>query len=195
MEFHEYANLFPMMNKDEFSGLRADMKVNGQLVPIISYENQILDGRNRFRACLDLGAVPIIEDYTGIDPLGFVISTNLHRRHLSSSQRACLALECVPMFREEARERQRAGGRSKVRQSIAEAPDERKSSQRASKMFGTNRTYVGLAKKLSELSPELFQEVRAGELSVFQAWKQLNHSKTLIPTKIKGKFGRQMRSW
>ena len=189
MEFHEYANLFPMMNKDEFKGLIDDIQENGQLLSIIRYESQILDGRNRFRACVALGIDPIVEDYVGDDPLGFVISTNLHRRHLSSSQRACLALECVKLFRAEAKEAQREGGRNKVRQSVAEAPDERKSTQRASKIFGTNRTYVGLAKKLKEQAPELFQEVRSGELSVFQAWKELNHSNTLKPTKIKGKFG------
>ena len=189
MQFHEYANLFPMMNKDEFSGLLEDISNNGQLVPIVTWENQILDGRNRFRACSVLGVVPIIEDYTGEDPLGFVISSNLHRRHLSSSQRACLAIECVSLFRQEAKERQIEGGKNKVRQNIAEAPDERKSTQKASKMFGTNRTYVGLAMKLQDRAPDLFEQVRAGELSVFQAWKMHNHSKTLEPVKIKGKFG------
>jgi len=51
VEFHEIANLFPMMQPDELADLVADIKVNGLIEPIILYEDQILDGRNRWLAC------------------------------------------------------------------------------------------------------------------------------------------------
>ena len=194
MKYHTYANLFPMMSRMEYEGLRDDIKTNGQMVPIIIHENQILDGRNRFKACHELDVPPVMElfseySYTGSDPLSFVISNNLHRRHLSSSQRACLALDCVAVFQEEARNAQIEGGRNKVRQSIAEAPDERKSSQRASKLFGTNRTYVQLAKKLQDQDPSLLDDVRSGEITIFQAWKSFNTSNIIEAPAIEGKFG------
>jgi hypothetical protein len=44
------------------------------------YEGQILDGRNRARACEALGIEPETRVYAGDDPVGFVISRNLHRR-------------------------------------------------------------------------------------------------------------------
>lgn len=53
--------------------------------------DRILDGRNRWRACQLLGIEPYIEIYDGDDPLAFVVSLNLHRRHLDESQRAVVA--------------------------------------------------------------------------------------------------------
>lgn len=66
------------------------------------HEGKILDGRNRFLACHGVMAdhrwpdVPVdppvrFVNYNGDDPLGFVISKNLQRRHLDESQRSMVA--------------------------------------------------------------------------------------------------------
>jgi ParB-like nuclease domain len=85
--FHPLSNTFPMMPKEKQAELAADIKENGQHQPITLYEDQILDGRNRFEACLLAGVAPVTEEYTGDDPLGFVISANVHRRHLTQAQK------------------------------------------------------------------------------------------------------------
>ena len=52
----------------------------------------ILDGRNRYRACVALGIEPVVRTFDAQrDPLQFVLSLNLHRRHLDESQRAMVA--------------------------------------------------------------------------------------------------------
>src|SRR5262249_10269413 len=66
----------------------ADIAANGQRDPIDLFEGEILDGRNRWRACKKLGIEPKTRQYRGSDPLGYVISKNLKRRHLDESQRA-----------------------------------------------------------------------------------------------------------
>lgn len=87
MQFHEIANIFPMMTGDDYKALREDIKTNGLIEPIILYEGKILDGRNRYTACLDAGIEAEYEDYEGDDPQGYVYSKNFHRRHLSKEQR------------------------------------------------------------------------------------------------------------
>jgi hypothetical protein len=80
--------LVPFIQGAEFDALVADVAVNGLLEPIVMYEEQILDGRNRYRACLECGVEPRFDEYTGNDPFGHVISLNFHRRHLTASQKA-----------------------------------------------------------------------------------------------------------
>jgi hypothetical protein len=93
MEPHEYANLFPMLPDAELQELANDIKAHGfrKQFPIITLDGKILDGRNRWRACEIAGVQPLIEEFSGEDPLAFVVSGNLNRRHLSASQRGVVA--------------------------------------------------------------------------------------------------------
>src|SRR5689334_15309002 len=89
---HEYADLFPMMDGEAFAALVADIRENGLLEPVVLYQEKILDGRNRYKACSELGIEPRFERANGhTDPLKYVISKNLKRRHLNESQRAVVA--------------------------------------------------------------------------------------------------------
>lgn len=88
MKFHEYANIYRMLPETELAKLAQNIREKGQLLPITSYEGQILDGRNRYKACEIAGVDPRIEDYTGDDPLGLIASLNDHRRHDSDTERA-----------------------------------------------------------------------------------------------------------
>lgn len=94
MQYHIYANLFPMMNELEFETLCADIKKNGLRQPILTYQGKIIDGRNRYEACKKVGVTPQFKDaYPGGSVLEYVLSLNLNRRHLNESQRAMLAVQ------------------------------------------------------------------------------------------------------
>jgi hypothetical protein len=87
--FHPLADIFPLMEGAEFDALVADIKANGLHEPIVTYEGKILDGRNRYRAFIAaFGHAPgerVIWErpHAAKDPLAFVISANIHRRHLT----------------------------------------------------------------------------------------------------------------
>jgi N6-adenosine-specific RNA methylase IME4 len=96
-EFHPLANVFPLIEGAEFDELVADIKANGLNQCIELYEGKILDGRNRYRACLAAGVEPLAVQYRGDDPVGYVISANLRRRHLDESQRAMVAAKLATL--------------------------------------------------------------------------------------------------
>lgn len=91
------AGLFPLIDGDEFNDLAADIAAHGLREPIVLYDGAILDGRNRYAACLSAGVAPRFVEYDGDDALAFVLSLNLHRRHLDESQRGMVAARVANM--------------------------------------------------------------------------------------------------
>jgi N6-adenosine-specific RNA methylase IME4 len=91
MKSHPLADIFPMMEGDDFARFASDVLEHGQREPIILLDGMILDGRNRFKACQEGNLEPLFKTFEGDDPLSFVLSLNLKRRHLDDSQRAMVA--------------------------------------------------------------------------------------------------------
>lgn len=172
--FHEYADLFPMLDDDALAELTADVRSNGLLEAIVLYEGKILDGRNRYLACREAKVEPRFEQYRGNDALQYVVSKNLHRRHLTSSQRAVIALDVLPALEAKARERQAAtqlSGFGSVPEKIPEPTGEAR--EQAATLLGTNPRYVSDAKKIKDKAPDLLEEVRNGNLTIGEAKNEL----------------------
>lgn len=95
LKFHPLANLFPMLSDAELEILSADIAANGQAETVKLHHGMILDGRNRYLGCAlrNLGVRCEVFRGTDQEALDFVISKNVHRRHLDSSQRA-YAMAC-----------------------------------------------------------------------------------------------------
>jgi hypothetical protein len=167
MNFHDVANLFPMMETDEFENLVTDVKRHGLIEPIWTYEGLILDGRNRYLACQAAEVEPKFREYQGDNPLGFTVSLNIERRHLTPSQRACLAVELLPLYEQAAKERQIRKPSDFVMEKI---PQQNSTSRDyAAELFHVNPRYVSDAKKVKEEAPELFEEMKAGLIHMKEA--------------------------
>lgn len=94
IEIHDAAYLFPEMQEQEFAELKQDIGRNGLQMPILLYRGKVVDGRHRLRACTELGIVPRFEEMLAANDAAVnqaVLSINLHRRHLTESQRALVA--------------------------------------------------------------------------------------------------------
>jgi hypothetical protein len=91
LPIHEHARTFPEMGQTELKELATDIHAHGLLEPITIYQRQILDGRNRLKAAAICNyafkAADFVELDAKTDPLAFVISKNIHRRHLTTEQK------------------------------------------------------------------------------------------------------------
>jgi hypothetical protein len=106
---HPFADDFPMMSDAELAELGEDIKANGLREPIAfwdadkgtpRFERLLVDGRNRMEAMervgLDLDRIRSIHRgrYSGKehkkfidgDPVAYILSLNIHRRHLTKQQ-------------------------------------------------------------------------------------------------------------
>jgi hypothetical protein len=155
LQFHPIANCFPSIEGREFAALVEDVRANGLLVPIKLYEGMILEGRNRFRACSAAGVAPRFEQYAGDDPIGFVVSMNLRRRHLSESQRALVAAKLATM---------KQGARTDL------SPISEMSQAKAAELLNVGKRSVERAADVRETgAPELVRAVEQGTVSVAAA--------------------------
>jgi hypothetical protein len=111
IKVHPSCELFPLLPKDELRALGEDIKAHGMKMPIVLWtaetysadrrsrpaDMMLLDGRNRldaselagvdvFDADGELATLPIMF-FGDVDPYEFVISANIHRRHLTTAQK------------------------------------------------------------------------------------------------------------
>lgn len=162
---HPACLLLPDMTAEDFGGLKADIEAHGLMRPILLCEGKILDGRHRARACAELGIVARFEQWTGADPVAFVLSENLHRRHLSASQRAMVAAHAMDWHKEQAQARQRSGMTLASREAKVQASG--KSAATAGAAVGVSRASVERAAAILKAgTAEDVQEVLKGEATV-----------------------------
>ena len=193
---HPAADLFPMVEGDEFRELCADVKERGLAQPITIWtDGTLLDGRNRLMACFETNQEVLIDEYLGTDPVQFSLSANLHRRHLSAGQRACVGLKVLELLQPAAKERIAEAGRSAAPGRPAEkasadlrdlsfAPasqprspsptsaDQRKSTAQAAKAVGASPRAVEQAARVERSAPDLLPQVQAGTMALDRAHRE-----------------------
>jgi hypothetical protein len=155
-EYHDLANIFPMLAGDEAKALADDIREHGLREPITLLEGKILDGRNRYVACLDAGVEPQFTLYNrGDDPFSYVVSLNLKRRHLNEGQRAMVAQKLAGLERG-----QRQIGKFAGVMTQAEAASILNVSERLVRTAGTVS---------DKAAPEIVTAVEKGEVSLSAA--------------------------
>ena len=155
-QFHPLANAFPLLTGEAFEELTKDIKEHGLSEPVIMLDGMILDGRNRWRACQELGIAHREVKFGDLklgsdDPAAFVWSKNAVRRQLTPSQKALAATKLVTA--------KSGDNRRTVADKVTTA--------KAAKMAGVGERSVHRAKRVIEnATPEVVAAVEAGDLAL-----------------------------
>ncbi len=172
ISIHPAALLFPMMGEQELSDLADDIAANGLLEPVVLYHGEVLDGRNRLKACELADVEPRFVEVDGDLPSAtiYVLSKNLHRRHLTTSQRAAIAADVVPLLSEEARKRQATSGPGAHGGKPLTANSQQGTAAKlaaAALQVGERTVYE--AAKIKREQPEVHERIKNGEITVNEA--------------------------
>ena len=102
-EIHPVSEIFPAMTPEEFQRLVESIKDHGLNDPIaLSSDGRIVDGKERYRACLEAGVEPRFKTLPeDTDLLSYAMDMNIHRQHLTEDQRACVAVEYLNLVEDE----------------------------------------------------------------------------------------------
>ncbi|WP_261541656.1 ParB/RepB/Spo0J family partition protein [Burkholderia multivorans] len=173
LQLHPLCTLFPRLEGAEFEALKADVAANGQREPIVVHDGLILDGGNRYRACVELGIEPRTVPFSGGNLVSFVLSANLHRRHLTPGQQAAIV----------------ASAQDWAKAQPAHRPTEKECNvaplstvaDRAAQSGASVRTQK-MADKVARANPELAKKVAHGEVTLPQAVKQVEQVRRTLPT-------------
>lgn len=170
-KIHPAANIFPMLSPEEFAALKSDIETNGQLDDIAFFDDLVIDGRNRLLACEELGIEPQWYELTECkDPVAYVLSKNLHRRHLTPAQAGMCAAKVKEYYAKQAKERMKR----KPNSAMENLPQQNGETARdaAGKAFGVSGKQVDKASKvIEEGSSELITAVETGQVSLDAAEK------------------------
>lgn len=167
-ELHPLCTLFPRLAEAEFAVLVEDIKENGLREPITLHEGMILDGGNRYRACIEAGVEPEFKEYSGDSIVAYVLSSNLHRRHLSPGQQAAIVASAQDWAKAQ------TVGNPQLR-NVAQLDT---AANRAATSGASHRTQQ-MADAVAKKSPELAKQVAHGEISLPKALKQISPQKSV----------------
>lgn len=188
MEFHEAANIFPL-DEEHLDELAEDIREYGLRMPIECLDGLILDGRRRYLACGRAGVQPrfrTVEESEIGDPVAYVCSLNLVRRHLKTGQAASCAArasELKKKLADEASQRKREAGarggklsgetrrgETKVGDNCHQPSRGPRTDDQLGDIFGVSGKSVERARHVHENGiPELVGALDSGKISVNKA--------------------------
>jgi len=191
--FHPAAAIFPMMEGKSLEDFKADIEEYGVREPAEVLNGKLIDGRNRYVVCLELGIKCPTVDVTVDDPVAYVLSKNLHRRHMTPSQLSMVGDKARAIYDKEAKERQKEHGGTapgKITGGKVTISDFGKARDAVGKAVGVSGSLIDRAAKVREKgTPELAKAVEEGRMSVSTAAKLADENEeTQKETALKAKF-------
>ena len=154
MKVHPAAEVFPMLPEDELQELAADIKEHGLSEALKVSNGFLVDGRNRLAACKIAGVEPQFQELNGIDPVSYILSANIRRRHLNKGQQAMVVAKIYP-------ESEKRGVKSNIK-------------------IDFNRDYLVKARTVLAVLPELANQVIEGVTPLSEAYEKAQFERKAI---------------
>jgi hypothetical protein len=158
-ELHPLCTLFPRLEGVEFRSLCNDIRESGLRNPIVIHDGMILDGGNRYRACVEAGIEPSFQQFDGGNLVSFVLSANLHRRHMSTGQQAAIVSSTQDWASAQPAYRPCKAGNVTGLSTVADRMAQSGASDKTQRM----------ADKVAKSDPGLARQVAHGEISLPKA--------------------------
>lgn len=177
LRVHPRADVVPFPDPETHEQMAADVERRGIVVPLdILADGTVLDGRTRLSIArvLGLAEVPVRVVETA-DPYDYMVRAAFMRRDLRPSQKAALALELPEYQAAKAKAAERVGGRPSEKPSVSvrtvspEPPVH--AAAVAAQVAGVSTSYVEKADYVRQRDPELFEQIKSGEVTVDAAKK------------------------
>lgn len=186
MDYHPFAEPWPLMEGDPFDELVEDVRANGLRVAILTYKGKILDGRNRDRACALAGVKPRYEEASvesDREALALSKSLNKHRRHLSDIELGFVAAKIESVLL----------GTNRFKKKVDLSADKSKAPltrKEIAESVGVDKQVTDKAKAILKYKPELEKEVKSGKKSFSAANEEARrHGRGGAPPRPKRKKG------
>lgn len=176
-EIHPAAEGWRLMTDDEYASLVEDIAANGLLDPIIlTSEGQLVDGRNRLRACGEAGVEPkFVSLPADADPFAVAVAKNEHKNYTTGQQAMGRALAAQAQGRRKAGRWERgtvditdSGNNSTWRNAMQYAGYILDTAAKAAAMEPGN----GITQENLDAFAGLPSQVRDGNVSLDAAYKQ-----------------------
>lgn len=169
---HPLCSMFPPISEEELSLLANSIRNNGLREPIVTFEGMVLDGQNRLAACEIAGVEPKFTEFTGDNPLDFVLDANLYRRHLNTAQKAQIASRLATLTHGGDRKSQSAQQNQVIGRSFDLTIEE------AAKRCDTSTDAVVKYRRVESSDPDLAEKAVRGLLTLNAAVDLINSRDT-----------------
>lgn len=163
--------LFPALSPSEFAELESDILNRGVMVSVeIDEDGEILDGHHRVEICTKHGLEypTVTRTFSDeIDKRLHVYELNLDRRHMTTTQKACVAVGYeAELAKKSKRGRPKKGATNGTFSGTGKARDA------AAKRAGVGRTYISDAKRIKESDPETFAKMVENKVTMKDALRE-----------------------
>lgn len=171
-ERHPLSALFPEMEKSQQDDLNKDLQENGQRERGMVFEDMILDGWHRY---LKMQGKFLYRQFKGSydDAVKYVISMNLHRRHLTDNQRYCLGAELTEILKKKKSGHNRYTPKDQL---LKPGSDQNRTDGQIAKILNVSTSSIGRAIYIKKRDTDVFNKCKTGEISVGNGYTEVRRN-------------------